>query len=337
MNITLTMPDWAQEFLAQLTVLHFPTLEERMRLALRFARKNFECDTGGPFAAAVFERDSGKLLAVGVNRVTANNCSSAHAEIMALSLAQKAAGTYDLGAVGQPPHQLVVNWRPCAMCFGAVLWSGVRSLVIAGSGPELEAFTGFDEGPLHPEWSKELHKRGIQLDDNVLREESISLFRSFRESGKFVYNARQGAVSGKTSPGHREALSPAARKAAATVLIVRRRVQKKARILMRKNPFDRPVRLNNFHGYLPGGYKRRFDDDIMNEVFPDSQASKKFSKMTLAEVIRDIDRTIIELGLDPMEIIRLIGWEKQVSMYKYILPIYIRMREKGYSHLDLTA
>ena len=81
---------------------------------------------------------------------------TAHAEIMALSVAQQRLGTFDLGGPGLPAHQLVVNWRPCAMCYGAVPWSGVRQLVVAGDGPELEQITGFDEGPCHPDWLREL-------------------------------------------------------------------------------------------------------------------------------------------------------------------------------------
>ena len=144
------------------------------------------------FAAGIFERDSGKPVVIGVNRVVASNCSSAHAEVVTLSLAQKILGTYDLGGPGMPVYQLVVNWRPCAMCFGATLWSGVRSLVIAGSGPELEQITGFDEGPVHPEWEKELAKRGIELVNNVLREKAIEVYRAFAVSGALVYNSRQG-------------------------------------------------------------------------------------------------------------------------------------------------
>ena len=192
MEITLTMPDWAVQELAQLPT-YFPTLEERMAAVIRFSQLNFEHNTGGPFAAGVFERDSGKLVVIGINRVMPMNCSSAHAEIMTLSLAQKMVGAYDLGGPDQPVHQLVVNWRPCAMCYGAVIWSGVRSLVIAGSGPELEELTGFDEGPVHPDWEKELNARGIEVINNVLRAEACRVFRAFGESGRFVYNARQGA------------------------------------------------------------------------------------------------------------------------------------------------
>ncbi|MCI5121397.1 MAG: nucleoside deaminase [Candidatus Electrothrix sp. AUS4] len=163
-----------------------------MRAVLEFARMNFRRKTGGPFAAGVFECDSGRLVVIGVNRVLSGICSSAHAEIVALSLAQKLLGVYDLGADGLPPYQLVVNWRPCSMCFGAVLWSGIRSLIIAGSGAELENITGFDEGPLHPSWRFELTQRGIDVRENILRREAVAVFKEFSADGGFVYNARRG-------------------------------------------------------------------------------------------------------------------------------------------------
>ncbi|CAN5739352.1 nucleoside deaminase [soil metagenome] len=192
MDVTLSMPEWAINEMKQLPA-YLPTLEERMAAVIRFSQTNFEQGTGGPFAAGVFEQESGKLIVIGVNRVMPTNCSSAHAEVMALSLAQKLLATYDLGGQGQPAHQLVVNWRPCAMCYGAVLWAGVRSLVIAGSGPELEELTGFDEGPIHPNWVEELHKRGIEVTNNVLHDEACRVFRAFGAGNNFVYNARLGS------------------------------------------------------------------------------------------------------------------------------------------------
>lgn len=191
MDFTLSLPDWAVAEFEKLPAA-LPTLEERMAVVVRFSRLNFENGTGGPFAAGVFERDSGKPVVIGVNRVVPSNCSSAHAEVMTLSLAQKILGTYDLGGPGLPAYQLVVNWRPCVMCYGAVLWSGVRSLVIAGSGPELEEITGFDEGPIHPQWDDELAKRGIDLVQDVLHDEAVAVYRDFAASGALVYNGRQG-------------------------------------------------------------------------------------------------------------------------------------------------
>ena len=188
---TLSLPAWAVEEMKALPT-HMPALEERVAAVIRFSRLNFEQNTGGPFAAGVFERDSGRLVVIGVNRVVPSNCSSAHAEIMTLSLAQNILNTYDLGGADMPAHQLVVNWRPCAMCYGAVIWSGIRSLAIAGEGPEMEAITGFDEGPIHPQWDEELAKRGIELITNVMKEEALAVARDFAASGRLVYNARLG-------------------------------------------------------------------------------------------------------------------------------------------------
>lgn len=191
MDFTLTLPDWALRENEALPP-RMPTLEERMAAVIRFSRLNFERGTGGPFAAGVFERDSGAPVLLGVNRVMPLHCSSAHAEVTTLTLAQQKLGTWDLGAAGLPAMQLVVNWRTCVMCYGALLWSGVRSLVIAGSGPELEEITGFDEGPIHPDWRAELERRGIEVVDDLLRDEAVAVFRDFAASDSYVYNARQG-------------------------------------------------------------------------------------------------------------------------------------------------
>ena len=191
LRFTLDLPEWVASELNHLPPV-LPSLAERMDAVIRFSRLNFQSRTGGPFAAGVFERETGRLVVIGVNRVMASGCSSAHAEIMALSLAQRRLGTYDLGGPGLADHQLVVNWRPCAMCYGALLWSGVRSLVIAGEGPELEQLTGFDEGPVHPQWRDELKRRGIALHEDVRREEALAAFREFSASQQFVYNARLG-------------------------------------------------------------------------------------------------------------------------------------------------
>jgi tRNA(Arg) A34 adenosine deaminase TadA len=187
----LTLPDWAADALGALPA-RVPTVEARMRWVIELARANFVRDTGGPFAAAVFEEETGRPVSIGVNRVVPGRCSSAHAEVMALSLAQQALDGHDLGGPGRPAHQIVVNWAPCAMCCGAICWSGVRSVVIAGSGPEMETLTGFDEGPIHPRWQDELQRRGIAVREGLLRGEALDAFREFAASGRPVYNARKG-------------------------------------------------------------------------------------------------------------------------------------------------
>lgn len=191
LNFTLDLPQWAVDELANMPEA-LPNLEDRMAAVIEFSRKNFQNETGGPFAAGVFERDSGKVIVIGVNRVVPYNISSAHAEIIGLCLAQKKLGTFDLGGEGLPAYQFVVNWRPCAMCYGAIPWSGVREVVVAGDGPELEQITGFDEGPCHPDWINELNKRGINVINNVLQDRAIEVFKEYASSNPFVYNGRLG-------------------------------------------------------------------------------------------------------------------------------------------------
>ncbi|MFN8611253.1 MAG: nucleoside deaminase [Vulcanimicrobiota bacterium] len=190
-RIVVEMPAWIEQELSRRPSI-YPNLSDRIKLTVEFSRLNVEHDTGGPFAAAVFEEATGKLVSVGVNRVVPTSVSSAHAEFTALALAQQKLGTFDLGGAGLPAHQLVVNWRPCTMCFGAVIWSGVRSLALAGSGVAVEEITGFDEGPMMDNWIEELNRRGIEVQDNLDREAALEVFRYFRDSAKIVYNARRG-------------------------------------------------------------------------------------------------------------------------------------------------
>ena len=163
-----------------------------MRAVIRFAEINLDKKTGGPFAAGIFEKNSGEVVGIGVNRVVPANNSSAHAEIVAISLAQKKLSTFDLGGPGMPDYQIVVNGRPCAMCCGALPWSGIRSLVIGASGERIESLTGFDEGAVHPNWQQELESRGIEVIENVLTEEAEVVFQRFRDSNEPVYNGRSG-------------------------------------------------------------------------------------------------------------------------------------------------
>jgi tRNA(Arg) A34 adenosine deaminase TadA len=180
------------EFLARAnaTPCVLPDATARMRFVLTLARENI-VHGGGPFAAAVFERDSGRLLGAGVNRVVAGHCAAAHAEILALSLAQGRVGNHDLGAAGLPDCELVSSAEPCTMCFGAVIWSGVRGLVCGATSEDVVAL-GFDEGPRPADWATQLQARGIAVVTSVLREEARALLQAYRSGGGPIYNARSG-------------------------------------------------------------------------------------------------------------------------------------------------
>jgi tRNA(Arg) A34 adenosine deaminase TadA len=192
-----TLPAWVAEEIVEVPEV-LASLEDRMRLVHRLAGRNFLEGNGGPFAAVVTERDSGRLVSVGVNVVLASGISSGHAEVVALGLAQAALGTWDLGGDGLPAHELVVNWRPCVQCYGATLWSGVRSLVVAGDGPELEQLTGFDEGPMVTDWRDQFRARGIEVTTDVLRREAVATWQAYADhvtsTGAVVYNARASTL-----------------------------------------------------------------------------------------------------------------------------------------------
>lgn len=187
-HYSVTLPDWVADEVAGASLA---TDEDKMALVNRLARRNFQEKTGGPFAALVVEGD--RLISAGVNLVLASGLSSSHAEVVALGLAQTAVGGWDLGADGAK-RELIVNWRPCVQCYGATMWSGVTRLVVAGDGPELEQLTKFDEGPMVADWAAQFEARGIEVVQDVLREEALDVYRAYGssvESGDVtVYNAR---------------------------------------------------------------------------------------------------------------------------------------------------
>ena len=187
-EVALRLPDWVGEMLADRV---YPTVEDRMRLAVELSRLNVRHGTGGPFGAAIFERETGELLAPGVNLVVGSNCSVAHAEMVAIMVAQQTIGDFDLGGEDRPPYELVASTEPCAMCLGATPWSGVRRLV-CGARDEDASAIGFDEGEKPAGWVPALERRGITVVRDVLREEAASVLREYAGGGGEVYNARGG-------------------------------------------------------------------------------------------------------------------------------------------------
>jgi tRNA(Arg) A34 adenosine deaminase TadA len=191
-TFSASLPDWLVADLPNLPAV-LPTVDDRMDLVNMLADRNWRAGNGGPFAAIVVDADTGELVSAGVNVVLSSGLSSMHAEVTAIGMAQTALGRWDLGASGA--HlQLVVNWRPCLMCLGATMWSGVRTLVVAGDGPELETLSGFDEGPVVDDWAAQFEARGIRVISDVRREEAVAVFRQYGEADVTVYNAR-GAVA----------------------------------------------------------------------------------------------------------------------------------------------
>ena len=161
-----------------------------MRLVVELAATNVEKGTGGPFGAAVFEHRTGRLVGIGVNVVESTNCSHAHAEMAALAHAQQSLGNFDLGAAGMPEHELVTSCEPCAMCYGAIPWSGVRHLLCGARASDAEAI-GFDEGAKPKRWVAELKKRGISVVRDLCRQEAVAVLQRYKNTGGTIYGTRR--------------------------------------------------------------------------------------------------------------------------------------------------
>ncbi len=187
--IRIELPHWLEDFAAELPQV-LPGPEERMRVAIGLSRENVLRGSGGPFGALVVARETGQVVGLGVNRVEPACCSSAHAEIVALSLTQQRLGQWNLGDTRYGPLQLVSSCEPCAMCLGAIPWSGVVSVLCGATKADAEA-AGFDEGDRPERWEQRLAGRGIEVVTGLLRAEAAAVLLDYARRGGAIYGPGQ--------------------------------------------------------------------------------------------------------------------------------------------------
>ncbi len=185
-SLTIVQPAWLDDVLD--FSARFTSDAEQVALAIRLANENVDRATGGPFGAAVFEAVSGKLVSVGVNLVEPSSNVALHAEVVALMFAGRALGTFSLAS---PPNRvayvLATSCAPCAMCLGAVHWTGV-SRVVAGATLEDATAVGFDEGPVFPESLAYLERNGTVCVEGVERASALAVLQRYVALGRAVYN-----------------------------------------------------------------------------------------------------------------------------------------------------
>ena len=185
-SVLVTWPEWVHEVVTFGT--RYATDEDRMRVAIDLARQNVMRRTGGPFGAAIFEHSTGALLSVGVNSVVRLNNSTLHAEMLAIMMAQHRLGSYTLAGSPTATYELVSSCDPCAMCLGAVLWSGVRRMVTGADRDDATALS-FEEGPVFPQSYTYLEEHGVAIARGVLRQEAAGVLDLYRRQGGQIYNA----------------------------------------------------------------------------------------------------------------------------------------------------
>ncbi len=184
-EVVVRLPTWVEDYVGQASACSDD--ESRMRFTIGLARQNVEHETGGPFGAAVFEVETGQCVGIGVNRVVPLHNAVLHAEVMAIMQAQARVRHYSLCGHEGAHYVLYSSCDPCAMCLGAIFWSGLQRVVCAASKADA-ACLGFDEGPVFPASYQYLAERGFQFEHGLLADEAQRVFQQYGEQQGKLYN-----------------------------------------------------------------------------------------------------------------------------------------------------
>ena len=147
-----------------------------MREAVRLSAETVK-NGGGPFGAVIVK--NGEIIATGVNRVTANNDPTAHAEVSAIRAAGQKLGTFDLSGC-----DIYTSCEPCPMCLGAIYWAHLDRMYYACNKDDA-ADAGFDDSFIYKELEIDPKDRRLK-SENLLRPEALKTFEMWKEKGDKV-------------------------------------------------------------------------------------------------------------------------------------------------------
>lgn len=146
------------------------THEELMREAISLSDENIK-DGGGPFGAVIAKE--GKIIATGVNRVTANNDPTAHAEVSAIRNACDKLGTFDLSGC-----EIYSSCEPCPMCLGAIYWAHIDKIYYGNNKNDAKEI-GFDDSFIYDELALPRNHRHLPME-KMLSNEAIHTFKAWQ-------------------------------------------------------------------------------------------------------------------------------------------------------------
>jgi tRNA(Arg) A34 adenosine deaminase TadA len=150
-----------------------------MKRAIALATDNVVSGRGGPFGAVIVR--NGEVVATGVNRVTATNDPTAHAEVVAIRAACEALGDFQLTGC-----TVYTSCEPCPMCLAALYWSRCDAIFYGNSAADAAA-AGFDDSYLYDELKRPLDQRKIPIT-RLLADEAIESFDTWRaQTDKIEY------------------------------------------------------------------------------------------------------------------------------------------------------
>jgi guanine deaminase len=145
---------------------------ELMKRAIAIAMENVR-NGGGPFGTVIAR--GGSIVAEGVNRVTAANDPTAHAEIVAIRAACAKLAAFQLDGC-----DLYTTCEPCPMCLGAIYWARPARVFYASSAGDAAA-AGFDDKFIYDELYLPFAAREIPMTQ-LMREESLLIFTAWKKS-----------------------------------------------------------------------------------------------------------------------------------------------------------
>lgn len=132
---------------------------------------------GGPFGAVIV-RD-GKVVATGVNRVTANCDPTAHAEVSAIRAACQVVGDFKLEGC-----TIYTSCEPCPMCLSAIYWAGISRIYYGNTKEDAEAID-FSDKFIYEEIDRPVAQRSIPTR-MLMREQALKAFRDWEQKADKV-------------------------------------------------------------------------------------------------------------------------------------------------------
>lgn len=149
-----------------------------MKTAIDLSVRNV-AEGGGPFGAVIAK--DGKIVATGVNRVTADHDPTAHAEVSAIRAAAKALGTFDLSGC-----EIYTSCEPCPMCLGAIYWAHLDRMYYGNTKTDA-AKVGFDDAFIYKELDLDPQKRSLR-SEMMMHDEALEAFSDWmKKDDKIKY------------------------------------------------------------------------------------------------------------------------------------------------------
>jgi tRNA(Arg) A34 adenosine deaminase TadA len=150
-----------------------------MARAIELSIENARSGRGGPFGAVVVK--GSKVIAEGVNQVTASHDPTAHAEVLAIRQACEKVGHFEL-----KDCELYTSCEPCPMCLGAIYWARLSQVYFASAAADASR-VGFDDSVIYREINRPHAARTIPMTQ-MMRKEALAAFRVWEEkSDKIRY------------------------------------------------------------------------------------------------------------------------------------------------------